>query len=86
MVELSISIQNLPPEFSSVNPTSLFSEGFESPGHSVDLAKVLIVDREPRYFEQGIKEVIPYTSRRTNLHKTETVALQTCYQLHILKC
>ena len=30
----------------------------ESPGHKIDLEKVKILDREPRWFERGIKEAI----------------------------
>ena len=30
----------------------------ESPGHKIDLEKVKILNREPRWFERGVKEAI----------------------------
>ena len=30
----------------------------ESPGHHIDLNEVKILDREPRWFERGVKEAI----------------------------
>ena len=45
------------------SPSSTSSEvsqhiHIESPGHKIDLEKVKILDREPRWFERGIKEAI----------------------------
>jgi len=41
----------------------------ESPGHHVDLEQVQILDREPRYFERGVKEAIYIKANRPSLNK-----------------
>ncbi|XP_072039555.1 uncharacterized protein [Amphiura filiformis] len=41
----------------------------ESPGHHVDLEKVQILDREPRYFERGVKEAIHIRANQPSLNK-----------------
>ena len=41
----------------------------ESPGHHVDLEKVQILDREPRYFERGVKEAIYIRVNQPSLNR-----------------
>ena len=41
----------------------------ESPGHHVDLDKVQILDREPRWFERGVKEAIHIRANQPSLNK-----------------
>ena len=41
----------------------------ESPGHHVDLDKVEVLDREPRYFERGVKEAIYIQAYKPSLNK-----------------
>ena len=41
----------------------------ESPGHHVDLDQVKILDREPRYFERGVKEAIYISVNKPSLNK-----------------
>jgi hypothetical protein len=41
----------------------------ESPGHHVDLDKVQVLDREPRYFERGVKEAIYIKANQPSLNK-----------------
>ena len=41
----------------------------ESPGHHVDLDQVKILDREPRYFERGVKEAIYIRVNKPSLNK-----------------
>ena len=46
----------------------------ESRGHHVDLNQVKILDREPRFFERGVKEAIYIES--TSHHSTRTRPIQ----------
>nr|XP_054774799.1 uncharacterized protein LOC129282974 [Lytechinus pictus] len=41
----------------------------ESPGHCVDINKVQVLDREPRYFERGVKEAIYIRAFRPSLNR-----------------
>ena len=41
----------------------------ESPGHSVDLKEVKVLDRDPRYFERGVKEAIYIRVNQPTLNK-----------------
>ena len=41
----------------------------ESPGHRVDLDKVKILDRDPRWFERGVKEAIYIRANQPSLNK-----------------
>ena len=41
----------------------------ESPGHKIDLEKVKILDREPRWFERGVKEAIYIRINQPTLNK-----------------
>ena len=41
----------------------------ESPGHRVDLESVKILDREPKYFERGVKEAIYIRMNQPSLNK-----------------
>ncbi|XP_072048573.1 uncharacterized protein [Amphiura filiformis] len=41
----------------------------ESPGHHVDLDKVQILDKEPRYFERGVKEAIYIRVNQSSLNR-----------------
>ena len=41
----------------------------ESPGHQVDLEQVKILEREPRYFERGVKEAIYIRVNNPSLNK-----------------
>lgn len=41
----------------------------ESPGHHVDLEEVKILDREPRYFERGVKEAIYIRANQPSLNR-----------------
>ena len=41
----------------------------ESPGHQVDIEEVQILDREPRYFERGVKEAIYIRANKPSLNK-----------------
>ena len=55
-------------------PSSTSSEvsqhiNIESPGHKIDLEKVKILDRKPRWFERGVKEVIYIRINQLTLNK-----------------
>ena len=41
----------------------------ESPGHHIDLDEVKILDREPRWFERGVKEAIYIKVNNSTLNK-----------------
>ena len=41
----------------------------ESPGHHIDLDEVKILDREPRWFERGVKEAIYIKVNNPTLNK-----------------
>ena len=41
----------------------------ESPGHHMELEKVLILDRDPRWFERGVMEVIHIRANQPSLNK-----------------
>ncbi|XP_072042908.1 uncharacterized protein [Amphiura filiformis] len=41
----------------------------ESPGHQVDLEQVKILDREPKYFERGVKEAIYIRVNQPSLNR-----------------
>ena len=41
----------------------------ESPSHHVDLDKVSVLDKEPRYFERGVKEAIYIRAYKPSLNK-----------------
>ena len=48
----------------------------ESPGHKIDLEKVKILDREPRWFERGVKEAIYIRINQPTLNKDGGGAIQ----------
>ena len=41
----------------------------ESPGHVIDIEKVKILDREPRWFERGVKGTIYIRINQPTLNK-----------------
>ena len=60
--------------FEHKRPSSTSSEvsnhiHIESPGHHVDLDEVKILDREPRWFERGVKEAIYIKVNNPTLNK-----------------
>ena len=69
-------------------PSSVTSEvsqhiNIESPDHKVDLEEVVVLDREPRYFERGVKEAIYIRAHQPSLNR-DGGALSTskCLQLN----
>ena len=55
-------------------PSSVSSEvsqhiHIESPDHKVDLEQTLVLDREPRYFERGVKEAIYIKANQPSLNR-----------------
>ena len=60
--------------FAAIAPSSTKSEvsqhiHIESPGHSVDLKKVKLLDKDDRWFERGVKEAIYIRAYKPSLNK-----------------